>query len=419
MITYPPGVYDGYVTTAITKGRDLADNWEDATPDGISWRYKRNRKGERVKGPNGRYIKVYGWRTTINGKEVRVKPSEDLEAARAERDRIRTGRREGTYVDRKKGAILFRDQAAKWLTSKHDIDQDSSRQIYESQLKTINNLIGDKPLSALTPEVLQEFVNAIVAQGNQPKPYFQRVCAILRDAINKDVIVRKDPKVGVILPTPPPRKPKSLTKAEFQAAEKALSADPMLKAVFTVLAETGGRVSEGLGLCVDQISADGITLDRQVRKHRETKEWYLKEPKTRAGVRTAILTPHLANVLMAYMEANAPVEREMTYRYRNGDEETRTVALVFTTDDAKPMTREYLRWRWDNACKKANVKITRHQLRHTMATLLIGDGVDVKTVQAILGHSKASITLDMYADPSDQGRAAARKALARRRIKAA
>ncbi|MFC6933439.1 tyrosine-type recombinase/integrase [Actinomadura yumaensis] len=60
-----------------------------------------------------------------------------------------------------------------------------------------------------------------------------------------------------------------------------------------------------------------------------------------------------------------------------------------------------------------------HQLRHTLATLLIGDGVDVKTVQAILGHSKASITLDMYADPSEQGRNVARKALTRRRIKAA
>ncbi|MFG1997513.1 hypothetical protein ACGFNU_00005 [Spirillospora sp. NPDC048911] len=155
-----------------------------------------------------------------------------------------------------------------------------------------------------------------MAQGNQPKPYFQRVCAILRDAINKDVIVRKDPKVGVILPTPPPRKPKSLTKAEFAAAEKALSADPTLKAVFTVLAETGGRLSEGLELCVDQIGADDITRDRQVRKHHETKEWYLKEPKSRAGVRTAVLTPHLSNVLTAYMEASRGLTPECGHRFQ-------------------------------------------------------------------------------------------------------
>ena len=38
-----------------------------------------------------------------------------------------------------------------------------------------------------------------------------------------------------------------------------------------------------------------------------------------------------------------------------------------------------------------------HELRHTQATLLLASGEDVKTVQARLGHSKASTTLDMYA----------------------
>ncbi|MFC6880160.1 MULTISPECIES: tyrosine-type recombinase/integrase [Actinomadura] len=399
----------------------MADNWEGKTPDGISWRYKRNRNGEKAKNSNGRPVKVYGWRTTIDGKEARVKPSEDLEYVRAERDRIRTQRREGNYVDRKKGAVLFKDYSAAWLASKHDIDPDSSYQTYQSQLNTVNKLIGEKPLSALTPKVLQDLVNGIVAMGNQPKLYFRLVCAILRDAINKDVIVRKDPKVGLNLPVRPARKPKSLSKAEFAAAEKALSVDPLLKAFFTTLAETGARISEGRGLCVDQVDSESgdIPLDRQMAQRRETKEFYLKEPKTEAGVRTAVLTPHLSNVLTTYMEAHPPVEAEITYRYRNGDEETRTVLLIFTTDDGRPVTREYIRWRWNRACKAAGIKLTPHQLRHTLATLLIGDGVDVKTVQAILGHSKASITLDMYADPSEQGRNVARKALTRRRIKAA
>lgn len=37
-----------------------------------------------------------------------------------------------------------------------------------------------------------------------------------------------------------------------------------------------------------------------------------------------------------------------------------------------------------------------HELRHTQATQLLANGADVKTVQARLGHAKASITLDMY-----------------------
>lgn len=37
-----------------------------------------------------------------------------------------------------------------------------------------------------------------------------------------------------------------------------------------------------------------------------------------------------------------------------------------------------------------------HELRHTQATLLIGKGVDIKTVQQRLGHSSAAMTLDIY-----------------------
>ncbi len=40
-----------------------------------------------------------------------------------------------------------------------------------------------------------------------------------------------------------------------------------------------------------------------------------------------------------------------------------------------------------------------HELRHTQATLLLANGVDVKTVQNRLGHANASITLDWYAHP--------------------
>jgi integrase len=39
-----------------------------------------------------------------------------------------------------------------------------------------------------------------------------------------------------------------------------------------------------------------------------------------------------------------------------------------------------------------------HCLRHTACTLLIGSGVDLRTTQGIVGHSRGSTTLDMYSD---------------------
>jgi integrase len=45
--------------------------------------------------------------------------------------------------------------------------------------------------------------------------------------------------------------------------------------------------------------------------------------------------------------------------------------------------------------------ITPHDLRHTAASLASSAGANVKAVQRMLGHAKASMTLDVYADLFD------------------
>ena len=55
-------------------------------------------------------------------------------------------------------------------------------------------------------------------------------------------------------------------------------------------------------------------------------------------------------------------------------------------------------------CQKADEtfpRITPHSLRHTAASLAVSAGANVKAVQRMLGHAKASMTLDVYADPFD------------------
>ena len=45
--------------------------------------------------------------------------------------------------------------------------------------------------------------------------------------------------------------------------------------------------------------------------------------------------------------------------------------------------------------------ITPHDLWHTAASLAVSAGANVKAVQRMLGHAKASMTLDVYADLFD------------------
>ncbi|MGH3011862.1 MAG: tyrosine-type recombinase/integrase [Gaiellaceae bacterium] len=43
-----------------------------------------------------------------------------------------------------------------------------------------------------------------------------------------------------------------------------------------------------------------------------------------------------------------------------------------------------------------------HDLRHTAVSRLVAEGADVKLVQAVAGHSKASLTLDRYTHLTDE-----------------
>jgi len=55
--------------------------------------------------------------------------------------------------------------------------------------------------------------------------------------------------------------------------------------------------------------------------------------------------------------------------------------------------------------------LTRHDLRHTAASLAISAGANVKAVQRMLGHASAAMTLDVYADLFDDDLDTVSKAL--------
>jgi integrase len=83
--------------------------------------------------------------------------------------------------------------------------------------------------------------------------------------------------------------------------------------------------------------------------------------------------------------------------------------LVFTTPGGDVLRVSNYRKRFFAPavakCQKADDSfptITPHDLRHTAASLAVSAGANVKAVQRMLGHAKASMTLDVYADLFDE-----------------
>ena len=73
------------------------------------------------------------------------------------------------------------------------------------------------------------------------------------------------------------------------------------------------------------------------------------------------------------------------------------MGLVFTISKGTPISPRNLDRQLASLIKKYKLPpLTVHGLRHTAATRMLEDGVDVKTAAAILGHIDASVLLNTY-----------------------
>lgn len=71
--------------------------------------------------------------------------------------------------------------------------------------------------------------------------------------------------------------------------------------------------------------------------------------------------------------------------------------MVFPSTIGTPIDPTNILKKFRQALKKAGLpKIRFHDLRHTSASLMLNNGVDVLVASKRLGHAKPSITLDVY-----------------------
>ena len=132
---------------------------------------------------------------------------------------------------------------------------------------------------------------------------------------------------------------------------------------------------------------------------------YTDTPKTASSVRSLKMQPELIELLTRYKSW------QDNYIATVGDKWEDTDRL-FTTWDGKPMHVTSPADYFKEFCKKNGLRYcSPHSWRHLNATLMIESGIDVKTVQACLGHSAPTTTMSCYLHTFQSAQAAAMDAV--------
>lgn len=188
-----------------------------------------------------------------------------------------------------------------------------------------------------------------------------------------------------------PRKVSKKDRRYLNDAEVAKLAgavkDPQLAVLVLVLAYTGIRWGEAIGLRVKHVNFLRHRLHVRENAVQVDGEIHVGEPKSWER-RTVPFPVFLVKALETLTEGKGP-----------GD-------LVFSNATGghilRPRTSSTSGSWFVAALRTAGIPLlTIHDLRHTAASLAISAGANVKVVQKMLGHKSAAMTLDTYADLFD------------------
>jgi len=169
-----------------------------------------------------------------------------------------------------------------------------------------------------------------------------------------------------------------------------------LHALFHLIALTGPRRGEACGLRSVDVDLDAGTLTVAQQIVQLGWDTHTDTPKSEAGNRVIALDPTTTAILIAHRE------RQAAERVDHGPGWVDT-GLVFTDTDGATLHPAWVTSQHTCLAREAGLPPVRlHDLRHGTATHARAAGVDLRTVQAMLGHSSLTITADTYTTVVDE-----------------
>jgi integrase/recombinase XerD len=253
-------------------------------------------------------------------------------------------------------------------------------QAYRRDLDQYLALLGTRGITAtdgVAPADVAAFATALRTRAEHPltASSLARVLSSVRGFhrfLVEEGYSTSDPSAEVRPPKLPLRLPKAITIDQVEALLAAVDGDDTRslrdKAILELLYATGARVSELVGLTVDDVvDHDVVRLFGKGSKQR--------------------LVPvgsYAQAAIEAYLVRARP---ELSARGR-------ATPALFLGMRGGPLSRQNAWLIIRRAADRADlrIEISPHTLRHSFATHLLAGGADVRVVQELLGHSSVSTT---------------------------
>ncbi len=261
--------------------------------------------------------------------------------------------------------------------------------------------LGTLQLRKLTPAALNALYAALLENGRVrgagglSTSSVRRVHAVLHKACRDAVRWGRLSSNPVACADPPRQAGDDQEKlrvwnAEQLAAFLASVQDDRLFALWRLLAATGMRRGEALGLSWQDVDMEegAVTIRRAWIPVNGVAQFC--QPKSRRSRRTIALDV----VTVEALQAHAARQADEQHHWR---EDLSEKDLVFTRPDGRPLVPWVVSKAFREHSKAAMLPlIPLHGLRHTYATLALSSGVNPRIVSARLGHATVALTLDVY-----------------------
>lgn len=355
---------------------------------------KKNGEGHTYPFRNGyrTVIKVRGITFSATGKT-------EAESRRKAKEKVKRSERLNWGANTSSARTTLGEFMTWWLETEHrDEIADTTYRRYQ-QLATLHILpnLGDTRLVKLTRHEVNYLLDQMKSAGQSLRSAQQAralLSACLNAAIEEDLIGANP--VGASRKVKVPRfEIEPLSAAEVTRVIEAAPSTTM-KLRLELALYYGLRQGEALGLRWKRIDFEksAMRITQQVQTVEGTRE--LVDLKTKSSHRTLPLEESTLALLRSQKAEVASLRLAAGAKWID-------TGLVFPNKVGNPLASRWDYEQWHRALEAAGLEKRRlHDARHTCATLLLEQGVDIEVIRYWLGHSNVQLTSDTYIHLTDK-----------------